>query len=204
MNKILLCLSLGVHCASLAYAQEPDNSTSTKSILKMNKKLYDQIVLALPETQSINIPKSLDEDINTFLYNWLDDSYMIYVETKDWGMPYILKGFNNLLPLKTKNISIEKPLKEAFSIIQKYEEEEEAHEDDEDFESEFSPLEDTDPLITGKIANHLKKHNLYLIHLYYENNYFIVVEGKEKAKQLEKVLEQFEPYRVCRRFFYLS
>ena len=66
MNKILLCLILGVHCASLAYAQEPDNSTSTKSILKMNKKLYDQIVLALPETQSINIPKSLDEDINTF------------------------------------------------------------------------------------------------------------------------------------------
>ena len=192
MNKILLCLILGVHCASLAYAQEPDNSTSTKSILKMNKKLYDQIVLALPETQSINIPKSLDEDINTFLYNWLDDSYMIYVETKDWGMPYILKGFNNLLPLKTKNISIEKPLKEAFSIIQKYEEEEEAHEDDEDFESEFSPLEDTDPLITGKIANHLKKHNLYLIHLYYEHNYFIVVEGKEKAKQLEKVLEQFD------------
>ena len=192
MNKILLCLILGVHCASLAYAQEPDNSTSTKSILKMNKKLYDQIVLALPETQSINIPKSLDEDINTFLYNWLDDSYMIYVETKDWGMPYILKGFNNLLPLKTKNISIEKPLKEAFSIIQKYEEEEEAHEDDEDFESEFSPLDDTDPLIAGKIANHLKKHNLYLIHLYYENNYFIVVEGKEKAKQLEKVLEQFD------------
>ena len=45
---------------------------------------------------------------------------------------------------------------------------------------------------TGKIANHLKKHNLYLIHLYYENNYFIVVEGKEKAKQLEKVLEQFD------------
>ena len=192
MNKILLCLILGVHCASLAYAQEPDNSTSTKSILKMNKKLYDQIVLALPETQSINIPKSLDEDINTFLYNWLDDSYMIYVETKDWGMPYILKGFNNLLQKKKKNISIEKPLKEAFSIIQKYEEEEEAHEDDEDFESEFSPLEDTDPLITGKIANHLKKHNLYLIHLYYENNYFIVVEGKEKAKQLEKVLEQFD------------
>ena len=192
MNKILLCLILGIHCSSLAYAQKPDSSTSIESILKMNKKLYDQIVLALPETQSINIPKSLDEDINTFLYNWLDDSYMIYVETKDWGMPYILKGFNNLLPLKTKNISIEKPLKEAFSIIQKYEEVEEAHEDDEDFESEFSPLEDTDPLITGKIANHLKKHNLYLIHLYYENNYFIVVEGKEKAKQLEKVLEQFD------------
>ena len=166
MNKILLCLILGIHCSSLAYAQKPDSSTSIESILKMNKKLYDQIVLALPETQSINIPKSLDEDINTFLYNWLDDSYMIYVETKDWGMPYILKGFNNLLPLKTKNISIEKPLKEAFSIIQKYEEEEEAHEDDEDFESEFSPLEDTDPLITGKIANHrgidLKGNNDYV------------------------------------------
>ena len=193
MNKILLCLILGIHCSSLAYAQKPDSSTSIESILKMNKKLYDQIVLALPETQSINIPKSLDEeDINTFLYSWLDDSYMIYVETKDWGMPYILRGFNNLLPLKTKNISIEKPLEEAFSIIQKYEEEEEAHEDDEDFESEFSPLDDTDPLIAGKIASHLRNHNLYLIHLYYENNYFIVVEGKEKAKQLEKVLEQFD------------
>ena len=199
MNKILLWIILSVNLASMTNAQKPDNSTSTKSILKMNKKLYDQIVLALPETQSINIPKSLDEDINTFLYNWLDDSYMIYVETKDWGMPYILKGFNNLLPLKTKNISIEKPLKEAFSIIQKYEEEEEAHEDDEDFESEFSPLEDTDPLITGKIANHLKKHNLYLIHLYYENNYFIVVEGKEEAKKLEKVLEQFDlPVRLIK------
>ena len=85
MNKILLCLILGIHCSSLAYAQKPDSSTSIESILKMNKKLYDQIVLALPETQSINIPKSFDEeDINTFLYSWLDDSYMIYVETKDW------------------------------------------------------------------------------------------------------------------------
>ena len=34
---------------------------------------------------------------------------------------------------------------------------EEAHEDDEDFESEFSPLDDTDPLIAGKIADHLSR-----------------------------------------------
>jgi len=193
MNKILLCFILGIHYSSLAYAQKADSSIPTKSTLEMNKKLYDQVILAVPETQSINTPQSFDkEDITTFLYNWLDDSYMISVETKDWGMPYILRDFNNLLPLKTKNISIEKPLEDAFSIIEKYEEEEEAHEDDEDFESEFSPLDDTDPLIAGKIANHLKNNNLYVIHLYYENNYFIVIEGHEKAKKLEKTLEQFD------------
>lgn len=193
MNKILLCLILGIHCVSFVYAQEPGSSKSTERLLKMNKKLYDQVILAVPEIRSISIPQTFDEeDITTFLYNWLDDSYMISVETKDWGMPYILKGFNNLLPLKTKNINIEKPLKDALSIIQKYEEEEEAHEDDEDFESEFSPLDDTDPLIAGKIAHHLREHNLYLIHLYYENNYFIVIDGQEKAKKLEKILEKFD------------
>ena len=128
-------------------------------------------------------------------FNW--GLIQIYVETKDWGVPYILEGFNNLLPLKTKNVSIEKPLKKAFSIIQKYEEEEEIHEEEEDFEIEFSALDDTNPLIAGKIADHLRKHNLYLLHLSYENNYFIVVEGKEKAKKVEKMLEQFDlPVRL--------
>lgn len=193
MNKILFCIILAIHCSSFTHAESTDSFVPKPSIVKMNKKLYDQVILAVPETQSINAPKSFDEpDINTFLYDWLIDSYMISVETKDWGMPYILERFNHLLPLKAKNLSIEEPLNDAFSIIQKYEEEEEAHEDEEDFESEFSPLDDTDPLIAGKIADHLSQHHLYLIHLYYENNYFIVVEGQEKAKKLEKTLQQFD------------
>ncbi|TCM67524.1 hypothetical protein EC844_10838 [Acinetobacter calcoaceticus] len=187
---VLISICLGRAYAQDAYQNSNPLSPSEQKQQQFNRELYRDVVRVFPETKRIPAPHFSNYDHSyDYLYFWLHESsqlykFMSHVESKDWSLDYVLEELNDLTLLKQRQIRLDKPIKTSLDLLEKYEAEGE--------DSEFDFIDDTNPLFATNIASYLKPHGLHLIHLEYENNYFIVVDSKEKALALVKVLDKYD------------
>lgn len=193
MKKYFVMTFLLSSLMTLAHAQAPISQPNDNLIMEthINQKLYQDVIAVFPATKVISPPDFSNYDHSyDYLYYWLSESsetskFMIHVESKDWSLDYVLRGFNQLSLLKKHKVKLDEPIHATLDLLEQYE-----ADDNED--STFDPLDDTDLLFAKNIAAYLKPYQLYLIHFEYENNYFMVIDSQDKARRLVKLLQKYD------------